>query len=116
MILFNSSSSNCGNSSSSVISDLRTARGSQPIYAWEESNERTERVPIEINEITFLPSKQLGFYTRNDIINPALNNTTNTGTTTTILTSPPLLLHLLPLALLLILIPLLLYYYNNYYI
>ena len=91
-----------GNTTSSVISDLRTARGSQPIYAWEESNERTERVPIEINEITFLPSKQLGFYTRNDIINPA----STTGT--------PLLLHVVPLALLLVLISLLLYYYNNY--
>lgn len=90
-----------GNTTSSVISDLRTARGSQPIYAWEESNERTERVPVKINEITFLPSKQLGFYTRNDIINPA----STTGT---------LLLHLVPLALLLGLMPLLLYYCNNY--
>jgi len=37
-----------------------------PIYTWEENNERAERVPIEVGGATFLPSKQVGFYNRQD--------------------------------------------------
>lgn len=48
---------------------------SQPIYAWEESNERPERVPIDIGGVTFLPSKQVGFYNRQDVVQVGFDST-----------------------------------------
>lgn len=45
------------------------------IYAWEDSNERAERVPLEVSGVVFLPSKVAGFYSRQDTLNPGVDTT-----------------------------------------
>ncbi len=52
----------------STSANTTTGPLSQPqqIYAWEDGNERAERVPFDVGGVTFLPSKQVGFYNRQD--------------------------------------------------
>ena len=55
------------NANSTVMTENRSSMGlSQSIYAWEDNNERPERIPLEICEVVFIPSKQVGFYNRED--------------------------------------------------
>jgi hypothetical protein len=61
---------------STVITEARTSMThSQPIYAWEEGNERAERIPLDIGGVTFLPSKQVGFYNRQDTVQAGFDST-----------------------------------------
>jgi hypothetical protein len=61
-----------GQAAPATVSPNRTHK---IIYAWEGGNNQSQRSPVELNGVVFLPSKQNGFYSRQDTLTPGLDTT-----------------------------------------
>jgi hypothetical protein len=61
-----------GQATPATVSPNRTHK---IIYAWEGGNNQSQRSPVELNGVVFLPSKQNGFYSRQDTLTPGLDTT-----------------------------------------